>query len=330
MVTPRISVLVPTAARPETLEVTLRSIARQTARAQIQEVIVSENLGDLRSREVCALFPELPIRYVLREPQLGALHFETLFREAKGEFSAFVCDDDLWSPGHLENALMSLDAHQDAVAHFSAFVGARSELAGQATLWCAPLLWLAAGRPPRMSEYVFEYRDALALSWVFTPFQWSTLVARTPISSATSPALTNSPHPFYHDRMFIIALAQHGQLIFDPAPDMIYRVYEGNWQSSQDPAHLQRLLREGEAVVAQAAAEAGVDLGECWRQYLAEVPEEIAAETSALLGSRFSAEELCEHGLDKLLPPAAGRRSLFARAGGRVQRAWRALMGRPV
>ena len=48
----RVTVVVPTAARPETLEITLRSIARQTALAAIEEVVVSENLSDVRSATV--------------------------------------------------------------------------------------------------------------------------------------------------------------------------------------------------------------------------------------------------------------------------------------
>lgn len=39
--------------------------------------------------------------------------------------------------------------------------------------------------------------------------------------------------------------------MFDPAPDAIYRAYGGNWQESQDPQHLQMLLRDCESLIAR-------------------------------------------------------------------------------
>jgi hypothetical protein len=312
------------------LEVTLRSIARQTALDQIKEVIVSENLSDRRSGDVCAMFPELPIRYVLRDPELGRLHFETLFSEATAEFAAFVCDDDLWFPGHLESALRALDAHPEAAAHFSAFVTAKSELSADSWFWCAPLLWLAAGRPPRMSEYMFGHADVLALAWIITPFQWSTVVARTPAAATASFALAESPHVYYADRMFCVALSRLGPLVFDPAPDTLYRVCEGNWTQRQDPAELRAALRESDRLIAAESVEAGVDLWQMWRGYLeGGLPDEIAPFTASMIRDRFSKQELAENGLAVLLP-RDNPPPLAARAVRRLRRAYRALMGRAV
>ena len=329
---PRVTVIVPTAARPETLETTLRGIARQTATSQIAEVIVSENLGDERSRSVCARFPDLPITYKLREPSLGNMmqHAAKLFEEVRTEIVAFVCDDDVWAPGHLQSALDSLDRHPEAIAHFSGFIAAESEFSLQGAFWAPSLVWLVAGRPPRWSEYVMRLSQVLQLAWVITPFQWSTLVARSDAASVSASALTDSPHFFYADRLFITALAHHGVVIFDPSLDTLYRVYEGNWARGQEPELLSSLLSECEALVLEDAESAGVDVPALWRQSLSQMPSDIASDVEAHFRARFSQTELDAHRFTELLPAPLAAPSLAARLIARLKRAGGALMGKAV
>jgi len=116
--------------------------------------------------------PGSSITYTFRDPVFGGpmagfKHVAALFGETRGELVAFACDDDVWSPGHIATAVESLDRHPEAAAHFSAFYAAESELAHDAYQWGAPLLWLAAGRPERFSEYVLGEAQMLALGWVF-------------------------------------------------------------------------------------------------------------------------------------------------------------------
>ena len=329
----RVSVVIPTAARPDLLEVTLRGVSRQVSRELICEVIVSENLGDRRSEGVVSKFPELPIVYKFRDPVFGGLHggfdhVDALFGEASGEFVALVCDDDVWSPGHLANAVESLDRRPEAVAHFSAVLQAESELAYSAHQWAAPLQWLAAGRPDRLSEYVYDLPAALALAWVLTPFHWSTLVGRREQMVTAGPAMAAVPHPYYGDRMLILALAELGSLVFDPAVDTLYRVYQGNWVASQDPFYLKGLIGECEVAIAERASELGIDLPALWRSFLKNTPEAIGADAKAWLIGRFTPEEMVRYGLAPLLPADAPRRALAVRAAKRLRNAARALMGR--
>jgi glycosyltransferase involved in cell wall biosynthesis len=328
----RVSVVIPTAARPETLEVTLRAVSRQVSRDLIHEVIVSENLGDRRSEELCRRFPELPIVYKLRDPMftggLGSFkNVATAFTEATGEFVALVCDDDVWSPGHVAKAVESLDANPKASAHFSAFYGAESEMSLECYQWGAPLLWLAAGRPARFAEYLYDEAAILALAWVFTPFQWSTLVARRDCAVAASELMLASPHAFFADRMLCLGLAQQGEIAFDPAVDTLYRIYEGNWVASQDPAYLRELSAQGEAMVEAEAAKVGVDLAALWRGYLKDMPTEMADEVNRWIVDRFSAEELDRYGFAPHLPR---RKTTADKVLGRLRRAYGALAGKPL
>lgn len=327
---PRVTVLIPTAARPETLEMTLRGVERQTAVGEIAEVIVSENLSDERSREVCRKFPELPISYKLREPPLANMmrHAEVLFAEADSELVAFVCDDDIWSPGHLQSAIESLDRNPDSVAHFSGFISAESELSMSGAMWAPSLLWLAAGRPPKMSEYVYDQAMVLALAWIVTPFQWSTLVARTPVVAVAAPALTASPHFFYADRMLITALAEQGKIILDPAVDTLYRVYPGNWARGQSAEHLEELLAECEALVLSEAQRAGIDVPALWDGLLSDMTEDIVADVSDQLRARFSEHELAAYGFAGFLSALPPKPPISVRIKGRIRRAFRALLGK--
>jgi glycosyltransferase involved in cell wall biosynthesis len=326
----RVTVVVPTAGRPETLEVTLRCIARQNHPELIRDVIVSENRGDRRSQDVCALFPELPITYRFREPQLPvAEHICTALQEAEGELTAFVCDDDLWGPGHLESAVVSLDAHPEAVAHFSAFVRAESELARTASFWAAPLLWLAAGRPSRMSEYVMSPESVFAVGWMVAPFQWSTLVGRTPVVKAAAPGLSGSEHSnYYGDVMLCLAIARQGTVVFDPAVDTLYRSVEGagEWQRAQDPLYLRELLRDWGRQVSEMAMANGWDVAALWRSYLADLPPSIAPLVGTQFAERFTDDELRTLGFAALLPPVR-QRSTADKVGARLSRAWKALTG---
>lgn len=325
----RITVVIPTAGRPELLEFTLGSVRAQTAIEEVAKVIVSENLSDSRSRDVCARFPDLPIEYVIQDPPLAVhMHTAWLLSQPDTEFVAFVCDDDLWSPGHLASGLSALERRPDASAFFSAFVGAESELAESGFFWAAGLLWLAAGRPQRPAHYSFDLPSMMALSWVLTPFQYSTLIGRSAAVALAAPAVAASSHSFYSDRVLCLALADAGSIIFSPMVDTLYRVYEGNWQNSQSQEHLHDLLAGYQAEVELQAQERGFDLPALWRRYLERMPAGVAPEAHRWFEARFTQKELDAYGFASLLPQAPARSSLGRRVAGRFTRAAKALIGR--
>lgn len=323
----RVRVVVPTANRPDLLEITLRSIARQTAVSQIHSVLVSENMGNYASKETCAIFPELPIEYVYQEPQLPvAEHVRALLeRPNEAEYLALVCDDDLWSPGHLQSALDSLDRHPAASAHFSGCVHAESEFGRPAAIEGAELLWLAAGCPPRMSEYEYSQDAVLALCWVLTPFSWSTMVARSSAIVPCARTLTEAPHAAYSDRMLYPALVQHGSILFDPAIDTLYRVYQGNWQSAQDSQALEEITRDAGKQIEALAISRRVDLSRLWRKYLAHSPGPLTPDVMDSLRWRFDNQQLISIGLGATMPPT--HIPTWRRYAGRVKRAWLELRG---
>ena len=105
-----VTIIIPTASRPGMLRTALESVANQTAVSRIGQIFVSENGGSRDSEIVCARFPSLPITYQYREPTTPPLeHMQILMREClHGELTAFLHDDDWWTPTHLASALAGI------------------------------------------------------------------------------------------------------------------------------------------------------------------------------------------------------------------------------
>jgi glycosyltransferase involved in cell wall biosynthesis len=114
----RVSVIVPTYRRPESLKNSLLSIRHQSRKDLIAEIIVSENSDDSASSLVVDQFSDLPISFVRRHPPLSpGHHFYVAASEAEEEWVAMLADDDTWGRYHLEEACRSLCRYPQAHAY---------------------------------------------------------------------------------------------------------------------------------------------------------------------------------------------------------------------
>ncbi|WP_353808033.1 glycosyltransferase family 2 protein [Agromyces sp. SYSU T00194] len=105
---PRVSIVVPLYNGAAWIEETLTSIARQTVGDL--EVIVVDDGSDDDGRERARSHPVSP--RVLEQSHLGvAVARNRGLAEARGDWIAFLDQDDLWHPEHLARALGWLDAH---------------------------------------------------------------------------------------------------------------------------------------------------------------------------------------------------------------------------
>ena len=326
----RISVVVPTADRPDLLRTTLASIARQSALALVEEVIVSENLGSLETAAVCEEFPEIPITFVMQDPPLDSFeHFARILTMARSEYVAIVCDDDWWTPGHLATAIRNLDREPSASAHVSCYVAAASEFPSTGVFWGLGAIWLAAGRPDPIEPYVLDLAQVLALAWAFTPFSFTTLVARREALPKSLQEMLQSPHTYYEDRMLFTALAKHGPIVYEPLVDTYYRAHAGGWERGKDPEFIQTLLRQCSDYVMGLARDVGVDPPALWREYLTDVPPGVLSDVSDVFRNQLGAELLAEHDLERLLtplevpPPPPFARRVVSGLKRRLWRGWR-------
>ncbi|MCY0940171.1 MULTISPECIES: glycosyltransferase family 2 protein [Streptomyces] len=119
-----ISVIIPTADRPGPLHRALRSLARQTFRDF--EVIVVRDGGPPVRTVVDSWKNHLPITLIDTDPRRGVSHARnTALAAARGEYVAFLDDDDVYLPEHLATAHRALEAGHADVVYGGALVSSR-------------------------------------------------------------------------------------------------------------------------------------------------------------------------------------------------------------
>jgi hypothetical protein len=217
-----ITLILPTASRPQMLRTALESVARQTAVDKITRIHVSENGGCRESKDICAQFSSLPIQYVFRVPMSPIEHAQVLMREClEGELTAFLHDDDWWVPGHLANAVQNLEAHPDAAVYGSGHFVVSSE---SSMLNCSGNLfpWFGANYAPFKPVWELSRLNVLMAELLGTIAHYSTMVIRTEMLRKAS-YIFDLNNPFDNERMLLFALSVFGTLLFNPVPEAFIR-----------------------------------------------------------------------------------------------------------
>ncbi len=110
MSTPRVSVCIPTFNRAGYLAEAMASVLAQTYGDF--ELIISDNASTDNTGEVAASFNDSRVRYYRNPVNIGmAPNYNRCLELARGEYIAFVCDDDLWLPDFLARTVEVLDHH---------------------------------------------------------------------------------------------------------------------------------------------------------------------------------------------------------------------------
>jgi glycosyltransferase involved in cell wall biosynthesis len=128
----RVSVVVPTRNRPDTLRQALASIRALEADDLTFEILVGDNGDDARTRDVCAAFgaKHLPVS----ENGAGAARNAGLFA-ATGELIAFLDDDDVWMANHIRPHLAVFDARPEIEAVMARVMAVDDDLRELAGPW---------------------------------------------------------------------------------------------------------------------------------------------------------------------------------------------------
>ena len=113
----RVTVLTATYNRAHLLAETIRSVLGQTF-TDFEYIIVSDGSTDSTVRVVQS-FEDDRIRFVAQSHVGLAATWETLFALARGEYVAWLSDDDLWDETFLERAVCALDANPAAVVAYA-------------------------------------------------------------------------------------------------------------------------------------------------------------------------------------------------------------------
>ena len=101
---PKVSVIIPTYNRSNFLHSAIKSVLNQTF--EDFEVIVVDDASTDNTRQVLDKFDDKRICYIRhKENKGGSAARNTGIKRSKGEFIAFLDDDDLWMPSKLEKQL---------------------------------------------------------------------------------------------------------------------------------------------------------------------------------------------------------------------------------
>ena len=218
-----VSILIPTARRPELLTQALRSVAEQSALSEVCEIIVSESAGDPHSGDVCRTFPDLPIKYILRNPQLQMTEHFSALKKAKweGAYTATLHDDDWWAPDFLRHAIDALTTHPQASAYCcSNYLMSRenSLLETNGIIYS----WFGANYPRFQAVWDLSSQDVLLACLLNTPAQYSTIVARAEdLREAAS--VFDTGNWWDGDRMILSELSRRGSVLYSPLPKVFSR-----------------------------------------------------------------------------------------------------------
>lgn len=110
--TPLVSAIIPTRNRRDKLNRALGSIAAQSFR-DFEVLVVDDGSEDGTPSWLCRQWPSVSLIQV--SPSIGAAAARNLaISRARGEFVAFLDDDDLWLPSYLEVQVAQFRAHPDA------------------------------------------------------------------------------------------------------------------------------------------------------------------------------------------------------------------------
>ena len=196
------------------LRLALQSVAGQTALAKISRVFVSENAGDRASEAVCREFPQLPIRYIRRDPPLPSLgHAQVLMRDClEGELIAILHDDDWWLPNHLEDAIAAMAACPDASAYGANHVTYENDKLSDQRYELVP--WFAADYPAPAPFWRIGSADLLLGSLIGLVMHYSTLVMCTGALRRAADVYELG-NDFDNDRMILFALSRSGPVLFN-------------------------------------------------------------------------------------------------------------------
>ena len=111
MSVPKVSVIIPTYNRAAYLELTLRSVVGQSLES-IEVIVVDDGSPNEDTAKICEQFNKVSY-FKINNSGGPATPRNYGIKKARGEYIAFVDDDDIWLPGKLEAQVAVLEKNPD-------------------------------------------------------------------------------------------------------------------------------------------------------------------------------------------------------------------------
>jgi len=144
---PLVTVIITTYNREIYLETAIKSVILQTYR-NIEIIIVDDGSDTNYGQQICNKYPKIKYFYKLNGGVSSARNFG--IRKAKGEYIAFLDDDDFWGKSKIEKQIkiFAINPLIDCVHSSAAIVDQNGELTGE-------LIGAAQNKVDKRSGYVF-------------------------------------------------------------------------------------------------------------------------------------------------------------------------------
>src|SRR5262245_21349530 len=97
---PRVSVIIPAYSRPHYVQLTIRYVLEQSYR-DIELIVIDDSTNGQTQQALAPLAREGSIRYVRQRNQGVAAARNHGLQVARGDYIAYLDDDDLWPAGRL-------------------------------------------------------------------------------------------------------------------------------------------------------------------------------------------------------------------------------------
>ena len=117
--TPPVSVIIPTYNRSHFVSQAIESVLKQTFR-DFEIIVVDDGSSD-DTATVCAEYPE-KVRYIYQKNQGRAEARNTGMRESRSKYLAFLDDDDIFLPDHLQLQVDYLETNPDVGMVYGTYV----------------------------------------------------------------------------------------------------------------------------------------------------------------------------------------------------------------
>jgi glycosyltransferase involved in cell wall biosynthesis len=271
---PDLTILIPTYKRSQMLHNCLLSVAGQSRKDLIKEVIVSENSDEMLSMVVANAFSDqLPIRYV---QQSGGItqqqHAIWLIQQVQTKYVATIADDDMWSRYHIEEAMRCFKEHPNVCSFYGQAIVVENETCHPQAKYSGGFLQMPSTISSELVDFrIWDRRDTAINCLANTVLNISAVVALADAlkfainTSVDDPEFGQYPSC---DRLLIWRLSLFGDIAIGRNISLFYRGHPGSHTASLHKDTFQEFCASDFAISKEIARQAdllGINTFQEWQ-----------------------------------------------------------------